>query len=75
LLGTGTQSGPELAQAGALIELTTNGQQPLQLPNGETRGFLCDGDSVKMTATCVRNGFARIGFGEVVGTILPAVAR
>jgi fumarylacetoacetase len=73
LLGTGTQSGADLSQAGALIELTANGQQPLHLLNGEKRGFLSDGDSVKMTASCEREGFARIGFGEVVGTILPAV--
>lgn len=72
LLGTGTLSGPSLAQAGALIEITTNGKEPITLSNGEQRTFLQDGDAVKMTAFCARDGYPRIGFGEVVGRVLPA---
>ena len=72
LLGSGTQSGPTLDQAGALIELTTNGKNPITLSNGETRAFLQDGDAVKMKAFCAAEGHARIGFGSVVGRVLEA---
>lgn len=72
LLGSGTQSGPTLDQAGALIELTANGKNPITLSNGETRAFLQDGDAVKMTAFCVAEGHARIGFGSVVGRVFEA---
>ncbi|WP_460565101.1 fumarylacetoacetase [Hydrogenophaga aquatica] len=72
LLGTGTLSGPTLDQAGALIELTLGGKQPVQLPDGDTRTFLQDGDSVVLRGWCEKAGAARIGFGECWGTVLPA---
>ena len=72
LFGSGTLSGPTLDQAGALIELTAGGKQPLQLPSGEQRTFLEDGDSVVIRGWCEKPGAARIGFGECVGTVLPA---
>jgi fumarylacetoacetase len=72
LLGSGTLSGPTLDQAGALIELTSGGKNPLTLPNGEQRTWLQDGDSVVLRGWCERTGAARIGFGECVGTVLPA---
>ena len=74
LLGSGTLSGPTLDQAGALIELTTGGKNPLPLPNGETRVFLEDGDSVVLRGWCEKAGAARIGFGACWGTVLPAKA-
>ena len=72
LFGSGTLSGPTLDQAGALIELTAGGKQPLSLPNGETRTFLEDGDAVEIRGWCEKPGAARIGFGSCVGTVLPA---
>ena len=69
LFGTGTISGTEQGTQGSFIELTRRGAQPLALPNGETRGFLADGDTVIIRGRAVR-GSARIGFGEVVGTII-----
>lgn len=72
LLGSGTQSGPLPEEAGALIELTAGGKQPLTLANGETRTFLEDLDTVVFRGHCTREGAARIGFGEVSGTVLPA---
>lgn len=72
LLGTGTLSGPTADQAGALIELTRGGQQPLALPDGQTRTWLLDGDAVVIRGWCERPGTARIGFGECVGRVLPA---
>jgi fumarylacetoacetase len=72
LLGTGTLSGPTLDQAGALIELTVGGKQPLTLPNGQTRGYLEDGAAVVLRGWCDKAGAARIGFGECRGLVLPA---
>ena len=73
LLGSGTISGPGEGEAGALIELAYGGTQPVALGNGETRGFLHDGDAVVLRGWCDKPGFARIGFGESKGTILPAI--
>ena len=72
LFGTGTLSGPTLDQAAALIELTEGGKTPLQLPEGEVRTYLEDGDTVTLTGWCEKPGTARIGFGQCVGTVLPA---
>ena len=72
LFGSGTLSGPTLDQAGALIELTQGGKNPLTLPNGEQRTFLEDGDTIVLRGWCEKPGAARIGFGECRGTILPA---
>ncbi len=71
LLGSGTQSGPTPQEAGSLLELTAGGKQPLQLPGGESRTFLEDGDAVVMRGWCEKPGAARIGFGEAVGRVLP----
>jgi fumarylacetoacetase len=72
LLGSGTQSGPTPDEAGSLLELTVGGKQPLTLGSGETRTFLADGDRVTFKGWCARAGHARIGFGEVAGTVLAA---
>ena len=72
LLGSGTQSGLAPEEAGSLIELSLGGKQPLTLPTGEIRTFLEDGDTVVFRGTCTAPGAARIGFGEVRGTVLPA---
>jgi fumarylacetoacetase len=72
LLGTGTQSGPEPAQAGSLLELTSGGKQPLQIAPGESRTFLQDGDRVTLRAWCEKPGAARVGFGSASGLVLPA---
>jgi len=75
LFGSGTMSGSAPGSQGALIEITRGGEQPLILPNGEIRTFLEDGDCVIMKGQCERSGATRIGFGEVSGTVLPAVDR
>ena len=69
LLASGTVSGRERASAGCLLERTWRGTEPLELPSGETRRFLEDGDSVVIRAFCAREGAVRIGFGECRGTI------
>jgi fumarylacetoacetase len=70
---SGTISGPEPDQRGSFIEMSWNGTQPLSLADGSTRSFLEDGDTVTITARARGRGGAQIGFGEVTGTIRPAV--
>jgi fumarylacetoacetase len=74
LLGSGTQSGPLEGQGGSLLELSKGGKQPVPLPDGETRTFLADGDTVILRAFCEAAGRARIGFGDCAGTVLPTRA-
>jgi fumarylacetoacetase len=73
LLATGTVSGPTPDSVGSLLECTKRGAEPLQLPKGEQRKFLEDGDEVIFRAWCEREGYPRIGFGECRGTITPAL--
>ena len=70
--GSGTQSGPDENALGSMLELNQGGKKDISLPNGETRKFLEDGDCVLMTGYCEAEGAARIGFGSVSGTVLPA---
>ena len=72
LLGTGTISGPGGESAGALIETTAGGKNPVRLEIGETRTFLEDGDEVIMTARCRAEGRAPIGFGDCRATVMAA---
>lgn len=72
LLGTGTLSGPRPEEAGSLLELTQGGKAPIELPWGEQRVFLQDGDQVTIRAECRKPGYPRIGFGESAGTVLAA---
>jgi len=59
-------------QLGSIIEATWNGKNPIILPDGETRTFLQDGDTVILRGWAQGDGF-RVGFGECKGTILPAL--
>jgi fumarylacetoacetase len=70
LFASGTVSGPERGQRGAFIELTWGGREPITV-QGEERTFLLDGDEVTISATASGPNGARIGFGEVTGTIRP----
>ncbi len=72
LLATGTVSGKEKHERGCLLELTWRGTEPIELPSGETRRFLEDGDEIIMKGYCEKEGFRRIGFGECTGMIIPA---
>ena len=72
LLGSGTISGREPDTYGSMMELTTAGKNPLELPGGERRAFLEDGDEVVLKGRCTRNGHAGIGFGEAAGRVLRA---
>ncbi|MCL4128283.1 UNVERIFIED_CONTAM: hypothetical protein GTU68_027956 [Idotea baltica] len=74
LLGTGTQSGPSPDEAGSLLEMSEGGKTKITLANGEQRTFLEDGDAVIMRAYCEKPGATKIGFGEVVAQVLPALS-
>jgi len=71
LMASGTISGEEKGSYGSLLELTWRGSEPIDLPGGETRTFLRDGDRVVLSGEASRDG-RRVGFGEVSGTIRPA---
>ncbi|MCH2183552.1 MAG: fumarylacetoacetase [Mariniblastus sp.] len=82
LMASGTVSGPERNERGSMLELTWNGdaanptpgtdRTPLQLPTGEERKFLGDGDELILHGFCENEQYRRIGFGECRGTVQPA---
>ncbi len=69
---SGTVSGPEPGTEGSFIELSWNGERPIELPGGETRTFLEDGDRVVLRGSAPGPDGTRIALGEVDGTIRPA---
>jgi fumarylacetoacetase len=73
LFASGTISGTAPASQGSLIELSWNGERPIDLSDGETRRFLEDGDEVALRGWCEREGARRIGFGAARGRIEPAL--
>ncbi len=72
LFGSGTISGTAADGPGCLLELTRRGQDPVRLPNGETREFLQDGDEVILQAHCHAPGHVTIGFGDCRGQVVAA---
>ncbi len=74
LFGSGTISTPDDSGLGSLLEISRGGKQPFELPGGETRTYLQDGDEIVMTAQARRDGFVSIGFGECRATIGSAPA-
>lgn len=64
LLATGTVSGPEERERACLLEITNNGREPIQMPTGEQRCYLEDGDEVILRAFCRQEGLPVINFGE-----------
>jgi fumarylacetoacetase len=75
LIGSGTVSGPEPGSRGCLLEITRRGADPVELPSGEIRHFLEDGDEVTLTGWCEREGLPPIGLGSCTGRILSALGR
>jgi fumarylacetoacetase len=71
LIGSGTCSGPEASQAACLWEKSLAGEW--QLPNGEKRLWLEDGDEITLSARAQREGFVSIGFGTATGIVDPCV--
>lgn len=73
LMASGTVSGPHRDQRGSLLELSWDGDEPIELPGGGRRTFLEDGDTVRIRGAARGADGERIGFGEVAGTVLPVV--
>jgi fumarylacetoacetase len=74
LLASGTVSGPGETARGCLLELTWRGSRPLELPTGEQRRFLEDGDEVVMRGTLEADGLPTLSLGECRGMIAAAGA-
>lgn len=72
LLASGTVSGPAKESRGCLLELTAGGAEAVELPSGERRQFLEDGDEIILRGSCQTPGLARIGFGECRGVVQAA---
>ena len=71
LYASGTVSGSTPDEYGSLLELSWNGANPVAVGD-ETRTFLEDGDTVTIRGYCEDGHGLRIGFGECIGTVLPA---
>lgn len=69
--GSGTISGPTPDSFGSMLELCWKGTKPIALPDGSTRTFVQDGDTIIMKGWCEKDG-VRVGFGEVRTQVLPA---
>lgn len=72
MYASGTISGKDENSYGSMLELTWAGTKPLKLKNGSERKFIEDNDTIIMRGHCVKDEI-RVGFGEVVGKILPAI--
>ncbi|MCY4336714.1 MAG: fumarylacetoacetase [Litoreibacter sp.] len=74
LLGSGTISGPNRENRGALLELSWGGTDPIALETGEKRNFLEDCDTVTLSGAAQGDGY-QIGFGDCTGTVQPALNK
>ena len=73
IFGSGTVSAPQRSGFGSLAELSDDGKTQFELPTGETRTFLQDGDELILRASARREGYATLGFGDCAGRVLPSV--
>jgi fumarylacetoacetase len=71
IYGSGTISGPEEGSYGSMLEISWKGTKPIEMPDGTTRKFIEDYDTIVMTGHAEKDGI-RIGFGECRTQILPA---
>jgi len=69
---SGTISGPTPDSYGSMLEISWQGKNPVQMPDGTERKFIQDGDTVAIKGWCEKDG-VRIGFGECNGKILPSI--
>ena len=75
IFGSGTISAPDPGGYGSIAELSYDGEKPFDLPSGEKRTFLEDGDEVTLRAHARREGWVAIGFGKCRGKIQGTGAR
>jgi fumarylacetoacetase len=69
LIASGTVSGTTKEARGCLLERAWRGTEPIELPTGERRAFLEDGDEVILRGYAECEGRRRIGLGECVGVV------
>lgn len=69
LIASGTVSGPTNDSRGCLLERAWRGAEPIELPTGERRAFLEDGDEVILRGYAERDGYRRVGLGECAGVV------
>jgi len=72
LIGTGTLSTDRPTGLGSLLEISKGGKEPIELPDGESRSFLEDGDELSLSARCQTEGAISIGFGSCTGRVTAA---
>jgi len=72
MMGSGTISGPTPESYGSMLEIAWKGTKPVQMPDGSERKFINDHDTVIMRGWSEKEGYPRIGFGEVTTKVLPA---
>jgi fumarylacetoacetase len=70
IMATGTVSGSDEASRGCMLETTEGGTKPVTLNDGSKRGYLEDGDIVRITASVGEE--CGVGFGECIGQLTPA---
>jgi fumarylacetoacetase len=73
LLASGTTSGPEPDAKACFAEINQRETRAIELPGGERRMWLEDGDELRIRGRAHRDGFVSIGFGACDGRILPAI--
>jgi fumarylacetoacetase len=69
LIASGTVSGPEPDGRACLAEINRRGTGAIELPNGERRTWLEDGDELAIRGRAVKEGHVSIGFGECAGRV------
>lgn len=71
ICASGTISGPEEGSYGSMLELAWKGTKPVSMPDGSTRKFIEDYDTVIIRGYGEKDS-VRVGFGECRTRILPA---
>jgi fumarylacetoacetase len=69
LYGSGTVSSFRHDEMGSLLEMTTGGRDPITLPDGQTRSYLADGDTVTLSGSAPGPDGSRIEFGSASGQV------
>ncbi|KAH6649276.1 hypothetical protein F5144DRAFT_588034 [Chaetomium tenue] len=69
IMATGTVSGDGEDASGCMLELTEGGAKPFKLEDRTERGYLNNGDVVRMTAVA-GDEQSGVGFGECIGRLV-----
>ena len=72
LFASGAVSGPGPGTEGSLMELSWAGERPLRLPDGSSRTYLKDGDTVTLRGWAGGDDLPLLSLGEVTATVAPA---